>query len=280
MYSDVWWTGKSSNDEMAMGSPCGVVVYCRRVMIHESITESGIVELVMDHPPVNALTIADTYRLAELLDGYRHNADVRVVLLTATGKGFCAGVDIKEMQALDGNDGILGVNDACYEAFRAVHACAVPVVVAVNDFCLGTGIGLAGNADIVLAAAGVRFGLPEVDNGALGAMTHLMRLVPAQRARHMLYTCDTATAEELLGYGTVLRVVPPDALMATAREVASVIAAKTPRTIRAAKRSVIGIDPVDVNRSYRFEQGFTFELNLAGEGDRARDEFLRGERRT
>jgi enoyl-CoA hydratase len=247
-------------------------------MIHETLTESGIVELVMDNPPVNALNIADTFRLAELLDSYRHRSEVRVVILTASGKGFCAGVDIKEMQALDAHEGILGVNDACYEAFRAVDACAVPVVVAVNDFCLGTGIGLAGNADIVVAAEGARFGLPEVDNGALGAMTHLLRLVPAQRARHMLYTCETATAAELLSYGSVLRMVPAAELMDASRSIAETIAAKSPRIIRAAKRSVQGIDPVDVNRSYRYEQGFTFELNLAGEGDKARDAFLRGDR--
>jgi enoyl-CoA hydratase len=247
-------------------------------MIHETLTADGIVELTMDNPPVNALTIADTLRLAELFDGYRHRPEVRVVVLTATGKGFCAGVDIKEMQALPGHEGILGVNEACYQAFRAVHECAVPVIVAVNDFCLGTGIGLAGNADLVVAAEGARFGLPEVDNGALGAMTHLLRLVPAQRARHMLYTCELAPAEELARYGSVLRVVPLAELLDTARAIASAIATKQPRTIRAARRSVVGIEAVDVNRSYRYEQGFTFELNLAGEGERAREEFLRGER--
>ncbi len=246
--------------------------------ILESIDDSGVLELTMDNPPVNALNIADTHRLADLLDGVRRRSEVRVVILTATGRGFCAGVDIKEMQGLDGHQGILGVNDACFEAFRAVYECAVPVIVAVNDFCLGTGIGLAGNADVVVAASGAAFGLPEVDNGALGALTHLNRLVPAQRARHMLYTCETATAEELAGYGTVLDVVPADELMDRARSIAAVIASKQPGTIRAAKRSANGIDPVDVRTSYRYEQGFTFELNLAGEGDRARDEFLRGGR--
>ncbi|MDH3753033.1 MAG: enoyl-CoA hydratase family protein, partial [Acidimicrobiia bacterium] len=240
----------------------------------------GIAEVVLDNPPVNALGIADTYRLAEVFDGFRSNDDVRVAILTATGKGFCAGVDIKELQALGDHEGILGANDSCFEAFRAVYEAAVPVIAAVNDYCLGSGIGLVGNADMVIAAERATFGLPEVDNGALGAATHLSRLVPAQRARHMLYTCETATAAELLGYGTVLRVVDDAGLMPTARATAATIAAKPARTIRAAKRSMNGIDPVDVNRSYRYEQGFTFELNLAGEGDRARDAFLEGERGT
>src|SRR5687768_14912087 len=121
----------------------------------------------MDNPKVNALNIGDTYRLADILDGYKRNLDVRVVILTATGRGFCAGVDIREMQNLPGNEGILGANDSCWELFRAIYECAVPVIAAVNDFCLGTGIGIAGNADLIVAADKAVFGLPEIDNGAL-----------------------------------------------------------------------------------------------------------------
>ncbi len=246
--------------------------------VHVRTDDRGVAELVMDNPPVNALNTTDTYRLAEVLDGYKHDPEVRVVILTATGKGFCAGVDIKEIQDLDGKEGILAANDSCWEAFRAVYECAVPVIAAVNGYCLGSGVGLVGNADVVIAAEGATFGLPEVDNGALGAATHLARLVPQQRVRHMLYTCEPASADELSRYGSVLDVVPPDELMGRAREVAAAIAAKPARTIRAAKRSLNGIDPVDVSRSYRYEQGFTFELDLAGEGEAARSAFLRGER--
>ena len=116
--------------------------------IHERLDEHGVAEVVMDSPPVNALTIADTYRIAEIFDSYRSNADVRCAVLTATGRGFNAGVDIKELQRLPGNEGIVACNDACYQAFRAVYQCAVPVIAAVQDFCLGLGIGLAGNSRI------------------------------------------------------------------------------------------------------------------------------------
>ena len=112
--------------------------------IHESVGEGGVLELVMDNPKVNALPVADTLRIAEVLDGVRHRPEITVVILTATGRGFSAGVDIKEMQAMPGNEGILRVNQACFDAFRSVYECAVPVVCAVNDFCLGTGIGLDG----------------------------------------------------------------------------------------------------------------------------------------
>jgi enoyl-CoA hydratase len=245
--------------------------------IHETITGDGVAELVMDNPKVNALNIGDAYSLAATLDSYKQNRDVRAVILTATGKGFCAGVDIKEMQKLPGNEGIIGANDSCWELFRAIYECAVPVIVAVNDFCLGTGIGICGNADLIVAADTATFGLPEVDNGALGAATHLMRLVPQHRARQMMYMADMATAAELHAHGSVYKVVPLDQLMDTARGCAQVIASKSPIVIRKAKRAFISIDD-DPTKTYRTEQGFTFELNLSGEGDKARDAFLRGDR--
>lgn len=248
--------------------------------IHEALGPDGVVELTMDNPPVNALNVADAYELAERLDSYVSDPSVHVAILTAAGKGFCAGIDMKEIQGMERGEGILAANHSCFEVFRAVYECAVPVIAAVNGFCLGSGIGLVGNADLVIAANGSVFGLPEVDNGALGALTHLRRLVPQQRARHMLYTCQTASADELLGYGSILEVVRPDELMATVRAVAADIAGKSPRVIRAAKRSANGIDSVDVLASYRYEQGYTFELDLAGEGQRGRAEFLRGERRS
>ncbi|MDE0066669.1 MAG: enoyl-CoA hydratase family protein [Acidimicrobiaceae bacterium] len=247
--------------------------------VHESLTDSGVLELVMDNPKVNALPIADTDRLAEILNGIEHRGEVTAVILTATGRGFSAGVDVKEMQQMPGNTGIIEVNRACLSAFRAVYRCAVPVICAVNDFCFGTGIGLAGSADIVVAAQGARFGLPEIDNGALGAASYLGRLVPEKHLRWMLYSCEPATAEQLEAWGTVLRVVPLEELMDAAREIAAAIASKHPTVMRAAKASLVGIDD-DPSRGYRLEQGFTFELNLHGLGDEARDAFLRGERRS
>jgi enoyl-CoA hydratase len=127
---------------------------------------------------------------------------------------------------------------------------------------------------VVVAADDATFGLPEVERGALGAATHLSRLVPQHKMRAMVYTAATATAAELRQFGSVHSVVPRDQLRETALALAADIAAKDPLVIRLAKQSLNGIDPWDVNRSYRFEQGFTFELNLAGAGDLARDEFV------
>ena len=236
--------------------------------------DDHVAEVVVDVPPVNALTVAQWFELAETLTTAGADSAVRAVILAADGKGFNAGVDIKEMQSTEGFTALVGANRGCFAAFAAVYECPVPVIAAVHGFCLGGGIGLAGNADIIIASDDATFGLPEVKQGALGAATHLARLVPQHRMRHMVYTSERATAQELASYGSVLKVVPSEQLRDAAREVARQIAAVDPVVMRAAKESLNGIDPVDVKRSYRYEQGFTFELNLTGASDKARDAFV------
>jgi enoyl-CoA hydratase len=233
--------------------------------------DAGVAEVVIDYPPVNALPARGWFDLADAVTAAGREAGV--VVLAANGRGFCAGVDIKEMQRTEGHVALIQAIRGCYAAFAAVYDCAVPVIAAVQGFCLGGGVGLAGNADIVVASEDAYFGLPEVDRGALGAATHLSRLVPQQLMRAMVYTCRNVPARQLEQYGTVLEVVPAERLREAARTVADEIAAKEPEIIRLAKQSLNGIDPVDVKRSYRFEQGFTFELNLSGIADAKREEF-------
>jgi enoyl-CoA hydratase len=236
----------------------------------------GIAEVIIDFPPVNALPARGWEDLAAAVTAAGADPGTSAVILAAEGRGFCAGVDIKEMQRTGGHEALLGANRGCFAAFAAVYDCPVPVIAAVHGFCLGGGVGLAGSADIVLAAEDATFGLPEVDRGALGAATHLARLVPQPLMRAMVYTCRTVTARQLLAFGTVLEVVPPGELREAARRLAEEIAAKDPAVIRLAKQSLNGIDPVDVKRSYRYEQGFTYELTVAGSGDRARQAFVDG----
>jgi enoyl-CoA hydratase len=244
--------------------------------IAHEIDSAGVAEVVVDRPPVNALTVAGWFELARIVRSLGDDPSVRVVVLRAEGRGFNAGVDIKEMQATTGFEALVGANRGCYEAFAAVYECKVPVIAAVHGFCLGGGIGLVGNADMIVASDDATFGLPEVDRGALGAATHLARLVPQHKMRAMVYTSATATAAELHAFGSVLQVVPRDELRGAALALAGRIAAKSPTVIRAAKESLNGIDPVDVKSSYRFEQGFTFELNLLGVADEHRDAFVEG----
>ena len=200
---------------------------------------------------------------------------VRVVVLRAEGRGFNAGVDIKEMQATEGYDALIGANRGCYAAFAAVYECAVPVIAAVHGFCLGGGIGLVGNADIIVA---VRRRHLRAARGRPGRARRRHPPGPARAAAqdagdglHVGHGHRRRAAPLRLGARGRARATscaPPPA-----RSPAQ-IAAKSPTVIRAAKESLNGIDPVDVKRSYRFEQGFTFELNLAGVADEPRDAFV------
>ncbi|SDK23250.1 enoyl-CoA hydratase [Nocardioides sp. YR527] len=242
--------------------------------ISTEITDEQIAVVTMNHPPVNALPVKGWFEVADAVTAAADQG-ARVVILRAEGKGFNAGVDIKEMQQIEGFEGILGANRGCYAAFKAIYECPVPVIAAVNGFCLGGGVGLVGNADTIVASDDAFFGVPEVDRGALGAATHLSRLVPQHMLRTLYFTAQTITAQRLHELGSVHQVVPREDLDEAALEVARQIAAKDPQVIRAAKAALNGIDPVDVNASYRFEQGFTYELNLAGVADERRDAFVK-----
>ncbi|PSM42121.1 enoyl-CoA hydratase family protein [Streptomyces dioscori] len=243
--------------------------------VSTSSPEKGISVVTVDFPPVNALPVSGWSELADAVRAAGRDAGNRCVVLAAEGRGFNAGVDIKEIQA-EGDGALLGANRGCAEAFAAVYECEVPVVAEVHGFCLGGGIGLVGNADAIVASDDATFGLPELDRGALGAATHLSRLVPQHLMRALYYTSRTATAAELHGHGSVWRVVARDRLRAAVLELAREIAGKDGRLIRLAKAAINGIDSVDVRRSYRFEQGFTFEAALDGTGERVRNTFGAG----
>ena len=241
--------------------------------ISSELRDDGIRVVTMAAPPVNALTVQGWFDLATTLDEASADRATTVVILRAEGKGFNAGVDIKEMQNTTGFDALLGANKGCYAAFKAVYECAVPVIAAVNGFCVGGGVGLVGNADCVVASDDAYFGVPEVNQGALGAATHMARLVPQHMMRTLYFTARTIPAKDLVQFGSVLEVVPREELLDAALRVAADIASKDTRVIRAAKEALNGIDPINVNQSYRWEQGFTFELNLMGVADELRDEF-------
>lgn len=243
-------------------------------------TEStgGILELVVEHPPVNAFTIADLHELASRLRGVDVEPSVRCVIVRSAGRGFCGGGDLKEVQALQGHAGILGQASGSFQASLAIAECAVPVIVAVHGYCIGVGVLLAGAADVVIAGEGSMFVLSEVDNGATAGVIQAIGLMPEKRLRAALFTCEPIPAEELLGYGTVHRVVADQDVASTARAVAEVIAAKQPTVVRAAKASIDNSIGRDIRRHYRLELGYTYELNMLGEAAPARQGFLDGGR--
>ena len=242
--------------------------------VTHTLDDTGVALVTMDNPPVNAITVADTWAIRDAFAELGADPETRAIILTATGKGFNAGIDITEMQSAQGFEHLLGSGAACYAAFDEIYRTPVPVIAAVNDFCMGLGVGLVGSCDIIVASTKARFGLPEVDNGALGCASHLAKLVPPMKLRQMVFTCEPVSAQQLFEWGTVYRLTEPDDLLDAAFDVARRITMKKRRVVRAAKLGLNDIDTFDLARNYRLEQGFTYELNLYGDGDEARNEFV------
>src|SRR5215475_9355352 len=247
--------------------------------IHQRLADSGVLEVVLDIPPVNAVDIGSLNQLVEILEGIDGRDEVRAVLLRGEGRGFVGGGDVKEVQRLPGHDGILGQALGSCAASVALHECAVPVIAAVHNYCIGLGVLLAGSCDVVLAAEGTVFVLSEVDNGATGGAIQAIGLMPDKRLRAAMFTCEPVPAEELHGYGSILRVVSEAELAVAAREVAEKIAAKPPRVVRAAKKAINGSVGRRIRDLYRQELSYTYELNLTNDAHDARETFVSGERK-
>ena len=229
-------------------------------------------EIILDRPPVNALDSAGWNEVPDIIEAVGRDPEVRCVLIRGEGRGFCGGVDIKEMQAHP--ERIVALNRGNYRTFRAVRACEVPVVVAVHGFIIGSGIGICGAADVVIAAEDAFFSLPEVDRGAMGGASHLMRMFPLQKVRAAFFTAGRIDAAEAYRLGAVEKVVPRERLEEEARAFAAVIASKSRKALTIAKEALNGIEPRDVDHGYRFEQGFTFEMYMHEDSQKSRDAFV------
>ncbi len=230
-------------------------------------------EVILAHPPVNALDSRGWNELASIITATGALPEVRCLLIRGEGKGFCAGVDIKEMQQYP--ERIVDLNRGNYLTFRAVRACEVPVVTAVHGFVIGGGIGVCGASDVVIAAEDAYFSLPEIDRGAMGGASHLSRMLPLHKVRAAFFTGGRIPAAEAYRLGGVEKVVPLAELLAQAREFAGVIAAKSRRALVLAKEALNGLEPRDVDHGYRFEQGFTLEMYLHEDSQKARDAFVK-----
>lgn len=234
--------------------------------------ENGIAELILNAPPVNAFDSAGWFAIADEINALGDNAEVRVIIVAAEGKGFCAGVDIKELAA--DSSAILKVNRGNYDTFKAIHLNPKPVIVGLHSFVLGGGIGISGAADIIVASECTRFGVPEIDRGAMGGGAHLQRMFPVQKVRYMYFTGEFIDAAEAYRLGAIERVVPRDQVLANCREIAASIASKSPAMVRLAKEALTGIEDGNLEDKYRLEQGFTYEAYTMGDSQEARDAFV------
>jgi len=239
--------------------------------IHQNIND-GIAEVVFDFPPVNAFNGATWNEIPKVIDELGARPDVKVILIRSEGKGFCAGVDIKEL-AHDGS-AIVGVNKGNYLTGKAIHRCEVPVIVAAHKFIIGGGVIMCGAADIVIASDDAYFSLPEIDRGAMGGAAHLQRMFGVAKVRSAFLTGGKISAQEAYRLGGIEKVVPKAELVEEAMNYAKTLASKSRDALRIAKQALNGIEPFDVDASYRWEQGFTFEMYMHEDSQTARDAFV------
>lgn len=233
-----------------------------------------IAEIVFDVPPVNAFDSATWMSLPAMITAAASNPDVNCVLIRAAegARGFCGGVDIKEMQAHQ--DRITVLNRGNYLTFKAIRDAEVPVVSAVHKFVIGGGIGICGASDTIIAADDAFFSLPEVDRGAMGGASHLSRMLPLHKVRAAFFTGGNIPVQEAYRLGAVEKVVAREDLVAEARAFCSVIASKSRKALVIAKEALNGLEPRDVDRGYRWEQGFTLEMYMHEDSQKSRDAFV------
>lgn len=231
-------------------------------------------EIILDHPPVNALDSTLWNALPDIITEVGSREDVRCVLIRAEGRGFCGGVDIKEMQAHP--ERIVELNRGNYRTFKAVRDCPVPVVVAAHGFVIGGGIGICGASDTVIASDDCFFSLPEIDRGAMGGASHLSRMLPLHAVRAAFFTGGRITAQDAWRLGGVHKVVSRGDLLSEARAFAAVIAGKSRTALVLAKQALNGLEARDVDHGYRFEQGFTLEMYMHADSQASRDAFVDG----
>jgi enoyl-CoA hydratase len=196
-----------------------------------------VVSVVLDRPPVNALTIALYQRIAEVFEEIATWTDVNCAVLSAGGsRAFCAGLDLRELLAAKVEDDP-GRAVIVRRMFRSVRHC-----------------------DIRIASENATFGLPEINAGRCGGTAHMARHVPQGLLRRMFFTGMPISAQEAHRVGFVDQVVPLDRLLPAANELAGVIAGKAPLGLRLGKEALNRVEFMPVEEGYELEQEFSTKL--------------------
>lgn len=217
--------------------------------------------VTMDRPPVNAVTEPMYLEIQELFGNpAKYLPGASAIVLTGEGKHFCGGNDLNEFLTMTPENAGERMR-IVREAFWAIYDCTIPVIAAVNGVAVGTGLAIAASCDMIVAAEGAKFSLPEVGVGMMGGAKHLSRLVPDNLVREMHLTADMVPAERLMPYGGISSIVPQDELVATATELAERITRHSPVAIKFAKQSLNAIEYMDLKSGYAYEQQLSGELS-------------------
>ncbi|WP_433218301.1 crotonase/enoyl-CoA hydratase family protein [Dactylosporangium sp. CS-047395] len=186
---------------------------------------------------LNAVNAALSTAAGEALERAAADPEVRVVVITGSGRAFCAGADLKELAA--GRPVAAPEHPEWGFAGLVRHWIDKPLIAAVNGFAMGGGTEIALACDLVVAAEDARLGLPEVKRGliaAAGGVVRLQRQIPLKRALQMALTGDAIDVQEAAEWGLVNVVARPGAALTEALELAERIAANAPLSVRQTKR--------------------------------------------
>jgi len=211
----------------------------------------GVADILMDHPPVNALTVP---MLDELLDGFERAAaddGVRAVVLGSLVPGrFCAGLDLKAFASEDG-DGVRALLERLYTRMTDLqHRLGKPSIAAVSGTARGGGMTLAISCDMIVVERGATLGYPEIDVGVIPAIhfAHLHRVVGRHRAFDLLFTGRPFDAQEAYALGLASRVVDDGGALEEAHRIARVLAGKPQRVMRMAREAFMREADADYRR--------------------------------
>lgn len=201
------------------------------------LTRTGaVLEVVLDRPKANAIDTATSRRMGEVFAAFRDDPDLRVAIVTGGGERFfSAGWDLIAASEGERPDTDYGVGG--FGGLQELPGLNKPVVAAVNGMAVGGGFELALACDLILAADGARFALPEINAGTIAdaATLKLPKRLPHHIAMEMLLTGRWMTADEAARWGLVNEVVPPDQLMPRVHELAADLADGPPLVFAAIK---------------------------------------------
>jgi len=222
---------------------------------YEALTverEDGVGTITLDRPHrLNAITMELVDEFEDALDRLVEDDRTRAVLLTAAGdRAFSVGADAQSTAGAIGSTvELTELSKRGQEVFGRMEECPLPVVAAVDGFCLGGGMEVVTCADLRVASRRSEFGQTEFDLGLMpgwGATQRLQRIVGAGRAKEIIFTADRYDAETMYEYGFVNEVVDADEIEAVARDLARDLAAGPPIPTRLTKRAMLrGWDDLD-----------------------------------
>jgi enoyl-CoA hydratase/carnithine racemase len=237
----------------------------------------GICTLTMNRPAqMNLLTSDMLFALQQALDSIGKDQSVRVVILAAAGKGFCAGHDIKEIRALRELPKIEQLFAQCSRMMQTITALPQPVIARVQGAAAAAGCQLVAQCDLAVAAEAAKFTTPGVTWGFFCSTpgVAVARNISRKRAMEMLLTGDLVDARKALEWGLVNRVVPPDQLVAETEALARRIAEKPPVTVAAGKRAFYEQLELGAARAYELASCAISASFAHDEGRQGMDAFL------